>query len=157
MISNHWLHLTHILPTFVVKRIFHNVFGKDRTISNFIQVGTDNWHFLFEGDIVQRGRYCKNITTGETSQAITPFHFFGYFNFLSFLPCFLEWLVIIDYILHTSYQPLLWRGYFTMFLGKIGPYPISYKLAPTIGISCLKVLSSKWGRYFCLLKISGGN
>ena len=23
----------------------------------------------------------KNIATGETSQAITPFHFFDYFNF----------------------------------------------------------------------------
>ena len=25
--------------------------------------------------------FIKNIATGETSQAITPFHFFDYFNF----------------------------------------------------------------------------
>ena len=33
---------------------------------------------------VSRDQCNKNIATGETSQAITPYHFFNYFNFFGF-------------------------------------------------------------------------
>ena len=33
----------------------------------------------------------KNIATGETSQAITPYHFFNYFNFFGFSNFFFVW------------------------------------------------------------------
>ena len=36
-------------------------------------------------DIFKSVQYIKNIATGETSQAITPFHFFDYFHFFDFL------------------------------------------------------------------------
>ena len=40
-----------------------------------------SWCVFFEFLQKQNGLFKENIATGETSQAITPFHFFDYFNF----------------------------------------------------------------------------
>ena len=54
-------------------------------------MGSLRWAVKFwneEGRSLNPQKKCKNIATGETSQAITPFHFIDYFHFFYYFDFF---------------------------------------------------------------------